>query len=176
MPRNGAAAMTEEKPKHESTGEDRPRIIIVDDEEMVLTSLRALIELEMEHTVTCFSTPGAALEDIQSGGADLVIADYQMPEMDGIEFLSRVRAIDREVTRILLTGYADKESAIRAINEVGLYQYIEKPWDNEQLLLVVKNGLEKRLLIRELREKIAELDTAHAGLNQVQMKLIKAFV
>ncbi len=96
--------------------------------------------------------------------------------MEGIEFLTQVRALQPEATRILLTGYADKESAIRAINQVGLFQYIEKPWVNNQLLLIIRNGLEKRFLVKLLREKISELDEAHSGLKEVQKKLLQAFI
>jgi len=107
---------------------------------------------------------------------DLVISDYLMPELDGITFLSRLREIQPQTVRVLLTGYADKENAIRAINSVGLYQYIEKPWDNEKLLIVVKNGIEKRALLRALEIKIAELDEAHSNLKSIQTELIKAFM
>ena len=60
------------------------------------------------------------------------------------------------VPRVLLTGYADKENAIKAINEVGLYQYIEKPWNNDDLRLIIRNALEKTVLLRQLKEKIQE--------------------
>ena len=99
-----------------------------------------------------------------------------MPHMDGIELLAQIKALQPEATRILLTGYADKESAIRAINQVGLFQYLEKPWDNDQLLLAIRNGLEKRFLIKRLRETISELDEAHGGLKEVQKKLLEAFI
>ena len=59
----------------------------------------------------------------------------------GVEFLLKVKELQPEAIRILLTAYADKENAIRAINEVGLYQYVEKPWDNDALLLLIRNGL-----------------------------------
>ncbi len=99
-----------------------------------------------------------------------------MPEMDGIAFLSRLKEIQPQTIRVLLTGYADKENAIRAINSVGLYQYIEKPWDNDSLLIVVKNGLEKRALLRALEKKISELDEAHSSLKSIRTELIKAFM
>ena len=105
-----------------------------------------------------------------------MITDYLMPVMDGITFLSRCKEVQPQAVRVLLTGYADKENAIKAINTVGLYQYIEKPWDNEHLLMVVKNGIEKRLLIRALEKKIAELDQAHSNLKSIQTELIKAFM
>lgn len=65
-----------------------------------------------------------------------------------------------EVSKILLTGYADKENAIKAINEIGLYRYIEKPWNNDDLIINIKNGIERSYLLSELREKISELEDA----------------
>ena len=99
-----------------------------------------------------------------------------MPEMDGIQFLDEVKRVQPQAPRIPLTGYADKESAIKAINDVGLYQYIEKPWDNEDLRLIITNGLEKRQLLGRLQEKIAEVECAHHELREVQRQILKVFV
>jgi len=74
---------------------------------------------------------------------------------------------------ILLTGYADKENAIRAINEVGLYRYIEKPWDNDDLLINIKNGIERSYLIEKLNEKIGELEIANKKLDDYSKNLEK---
>jgi serine phosphatase RsbU (regulator of sigma subunit) len=90
---------------------------------------------------------------------DLVISDFLMPQMNGIEFLKEVKALQPEAIRVLLTGYADKENAIRAINDVGLYHYLEKPWDNEALLSIVRNGLKEKSLRKTLAEKVKELDS-----------------
>jgi DNA-binding NtrC family response regulator len=113
-----------------------------------------------------YTSPLSALEalDRSESRIDLVISDYLMPEMDGITFLAKVKEKLPMVPRILLTGYADKENAIKAINNVGLYQYVEKPWDNDALLMGVKNALEKGALLRTLEEKIQELQSAHASL------------
>ena len=96
----------------------KPRLLIVDDEEMVLTSIRSFLELEDNYHIDSYTDPRQALDHVRQNSLDLVIADYLMPHMEGIEFLTQVRALKPEATRILLTGYADKESAIRAINQV----------------------------------------------------------
>jgi len=159
-----------------NTDTPRPSLLILDDEEMVLTSLRNLFRLQTEYEVIVHSSAREALERARTRPVDLVISDYLMPEMDGITFLGRFKEIQPQSIRVLLTGYADKENAIRAINQVGLYQYIEKPWDNADLLIVVKNGLEKRQLLRTLEEKIAELAKVNTNLKSLQTALLKAFL
>ena len=151
------------------------RIFIVDDEEMVLTSLESFLALETEYEVDTFLSPREALVRAGEVEVNLIISDYLMPDMDGISFLSEVRKIKPEVTRIILTGYADKENAIKAINEVDLFQYIEKPWDNDQLLIIIRNGLDKYYLLRNLREKIAEINKAYADLQGIQQDILKTF-
>ena len=151
-------------------------IAIVDDEEMVLTSIESFLSLETEYTVKTFTSPTEALACITSDDVDLVISDYLMPEMDGITFLGKVRNVKPDIPRIILTGYADKENAIKAINEIGLFQYLEKPWDNDDLWIVIRNGLEKQRLLRKLREKIAEIDSAYSELNSMHKEILKTFV
>jgi DNA-binding NtrC family response regulator len=154
----------------------RPTILVLDDEEMVTTSLRNLFRLQTDYRVLTYTSPLQALEEAPHQPVDLAITDYLMPEMDGITFLDKFKELHPQAIRILLTGYADKENAIRAINSVGLYQYVEKPWDNDALLMIVKNGLERHALVRTLQQKIAELDTAHSDLKNIQMEIIKAFM
>ncbi len=156
--------------------EYQPTILILDDEEMVTTSLRSLFRLQTGYRILVFTSPEEALRVAQSESIDLVITDYLMPSMDGITFLARLRDIQPQAVRILLTGYADKENAIKAINTVGLYQYLEKPWDNNALLIVVRNGLEKRALLRTLEAKIRELDYAQASLRSLHNEIVRAFI
>jgi DNA-binding NtrC family response regulator len=150
-------------------------IVIVDDEEMVLTSLSSFLLLETEYKVETFLSPHEALKYVESNSVDIVISDYLMPEMDGISFLGKVREIKPQVPRIILTGYADKENAIKAINEVGLYQYIEKPWDNDDLQIIIRNGLDKKRLMKGLEEKIQEINKAYADLQHIQQEILKTF-
>ncbi len=151
-------------------------IVIVDDEEMVLTSLNSFLALETDYTVKTFTSAKEALEFITKEPIDLVMSDYLMPEMDGISFLAEVKKLRPEVPRIILTGYADKENAIKAINTVGLFQYIEKPWDNDDILIIFRNGLEKQKLMKRLNQKIEEINTAYAELQGLQREIIKTFV
>ncbi len=156
--------------------ERTPVIAIVDDEDMVLTSLRSFLTLETDYEVHTFNAPAKALDALRERPVDLVISDYLMPEMNGIDFLLEIKKLHPFATRILLTGYADKENAIKAINEVGLYQYIEKPWQNEDLQLVIQNGLERRFLMERLEEKIQEVQRVQRNLQDIQAQIIKAFM
>ncbi len=157
-------------------GENSQTIIIVDDEEMVLTSLSSFLSLETKYNVKTFTSGKEALDFVKNNEIDLVVSDYLMPEMDGITFLAQVKKFKPEVPRIILTGYADKENAIKAINEVGLFQYIEKPWDNDDLLIIFRNGLERQQLMKKLQEKISEINIAYGELQNLQREIVKTFV
>jgi DNA-binding NtrC family response regulator len=154
----------------------QPVIVIVDDEDMVITSLRAFLSLETEYAVEGFTDPLEAAKHLETHPVDVVVSDYLMPKMNGIQLLGKAKELQPEAARVLLTGHADKQSAIQAINEVGLYQYLEKPWDNQQLLLVIQSAIERTHLFRSLREKIAQLDSAHSNLKDVQARLLQAFL
>jgi DNA-binding NtrC family response regulator len=151
-------------------------IAIVDDEEMVLTSLRSFLLLETDYEVETFSSPQTAVSVLRHKPVDLVISDYLMPGMNGIEFLLEMKALHPFATRILLTGYADKENAIKAINEVGLYQYVEKPWNNDDLKITIQNGLERRFLMEKHEQKIQEVQNVQQSLQDIQAQIIKAFM
>jgi len=150
-------------------------VLLVDDEEMVVTSIKSFLTLETDYEVVAFTSPKEALGFVKDNRVDLVISDYLMPDIDGIQFLAEIKETQPEATRVLLTGYADKENAIKAINDVGLYQYIEKPWENEDLKLIIRNGLEKRILLQKLEDKIDEVNKAHSELLNVQKEILKAF-
>ncbi|MDH3380492.1 MAG: SpoIIE family protein phosphatase, partial [Gammaproteobacteria bacterium] len=144
-----------------------PVVLIVDDDAVVTQSLRTLLELETDYRILTFQSPLAALAEIRDISVDVVISDFLMPHMNGLEFLSEVKKLHPDVPRIMLTGYADKENSIRAINEVGIFQYIEKPWDNDQLKLVLSNALTKKCLQAQLTERIRELDVTLRDRNRL---------
>lgn len=151
-------------------------LALVDDEEMVITSIRAYLQLETHYAVHGFTDPEEAARFLEKQPVEVVVSDYLMPRMNGIQLLARARQAQPEASRVLLTGHADKQSALSAINDVGLFQYLEKPWDNAQLLLVIRAGIERARLLRDLREKVTELNSAHSSLKEVQRRLLQAFL
>lgn len=153
-----------------------PTVAVVDDEEMVVGALRGLLELETPYRVLGFTSPTQALEELSAEPPELVIADFMMPGMDGVTMLRQLRERAPRTTRVLLTGYADQRSAIRAINEVGLYQYLEKPWNNDQLKMVVRNAVERSLLLRDLDERIGALEVANRDLDELRRRIVQAFL
>jgi DNA-binding NtrC family response regulator len=154
----------------------QPSIMIVDDEEMVIASIKAFLQLETDYAVHGFTDPEEAARFAEGQPVDVAVSDYLMPKMNGIQLLARIKEKQPEASRVLLTGHADKQSAIQAINQVSLFQYLEKPWDNAQLLLVIQSGAERARLFRELRTKVEQLDSANSSLKDVQKRLLEAFL
>ncbi len=134
------------------------KILILDDDKLVTTSLKSLLLIEEFNDVVFFNSPKEAIKYLQNNKRDVIISDFMMDEMNGIEFLSEAKKLQKNASMILLTGYADKENAIKAINEVGLYKYIEKPWDNDELIINIKNAYERANLIDNLEDKNRQLE------------------
>ncbi|MBQ3311177.1 response regulator [bacterium] len=147
------------------------KIVVVDDEQMVTSAFKALLKLEGLGECVTFNNPIEAVEYLKYNCPSIIISDFIMPEMNGLEFLTKANEMYPHVSKILLTGYADKENAIRAINEVGLYKYIEKPWDNDDLIINIQNGIERTNLIEKLNEKISELKVANTKLEEYSQNL-----
>ncbi len=161
----------DEKPLKENASSHDGVVFIVDDEAMVTSSIQTMLALETPYRILTFNNPQEAIDALLDETPDLVISDFLMPEMDGIAFLKKVKHYLPEATLVLLTGYADKENAIAAINSVGIYKYIEKPWDNESLKLTIHNGLERSRLLGDLRTTITELSNAQTQLEAYNQQL-----
>lgn len=131
---------------------DTATVLTVDDEASVLSALQRLFRRKGYRVLQAGSgAEGLAL--LREQAVDLVISDMRMPGMDGAEFLQAVRAHDPGIVRMLLTGNADIRSTIAAINRGEIHCYIAKPWDDEDLALVVRDAL----LRRQLERRNAEL-------------------
>ncbi|CDG84320.1 HD domain-containing phosphohydrolase [Janthinobacterium agaricidamnosum] len=118
-------------------------VLCVDDEPNILSSLRRLFRARGYRVLTADSG-AAGLAVLDSETVDLVISDMRMPEMDGARFLAEVRQRQPDVMRLLLTGYSDIQSILDAINRGEIYRYITKPWDDNDLLLTVRDALVRR--------------------------------
>lgn len=163
-------------------------VYVVDDDPLVTESLGIALRLETGYEVRCFTSGAAALAAMVAEPPDVLLTDFKMPQMDGLQVLRAARQAYPDAVLILVTGYADKESAIRAINDVGIWQYVEKPWVLDDLLHKIHAGLERRALAHELRvantrlaaqnaelaSSLAQLAAAHAELRAAQERVIDA--
>jgi signal transduction histidine kinase len=147
-------------------------VYLVDDDPLVTDSLGTAFRLETDYDVYIFQSGPAALVALSSTPPDIVISDFKMPGMDGLALLRAVRQAVPDAVLMLLTGYADKESAIQAINQVGIAQYVEKPWNLDDLLQKIRAGLERRQLVTDLRAANADLEKRNAELSRTQDKLV----
>lgn len=130
------------------------KILLVDDEQNVLNALRR--ELQGAYTIEAISNPLDALEHSRDTPFDLVIADYKMPEMNGVEFLKQFGKQQPDAARIMLSGQADFNALIGSINEIHIYRFMEKPWDKTELATTLAEALSQREQIlknRRLAEK-----------------------
>jgi len=125
-------------------------ILLVDDEKSILNSIIRLF-LNEKYEILTAASGKEALQIMEENDVSLIISDHRMPEMTGVEFLSLAKDIAPDAIRIMLTGYADLEASINAINEGEVYRFITKPWNDEELLITVKRALEHRELILQNR-------------------------
>lgn len=132
-------------------------ILFVDDEANILSSLKRLFR---PHGYRIFTAESGALglEILEREKIDLVVSDMRMPEMNGAQFLEKVRERWPDTVRILLTGYAEIGATIDAINKGQIYRYVSKPWEDNDITLIVKHALRQKML--ELEQQRLEALTA----------------
>jgi response regulator RpfG family c-di-GMP phosphodiesterase len=128
--------------------EQRPVVLLVDDEPSVLSALRRLFRTQ-GYQIEQATSGADALALLEQQPVDLVICDMRMPEMDGASLLEAVRIQHPGSVRILLTGYSDIGATVAAINRGEIHRYIAKPWDDQDLLLVVRDALRRAELERQ---------------------------
>ena len=130
-----------------------PSILLVDDEQAILDGLRR--QLRKKFTVHTALSGAAGLELLATEPVTVVVSDMRMPEMDGATFLSKVRAQHPDVVRILLTGQADTQSAIAAVNEGNIYRFLTKPCPPDVILDELTSAVELNRLVTAEKELLA---------------------
>jgi two-component system, sensor histidine kinase and response regulator len=143
---------------------DRARILYLDDEENNLIAFKALFRRDFDVFTT--SSPQEAVAYLSQHEVPLIFSDQKMPEISGVEFFELTVRDYPDAVRILVTGYADIEAVIDAINKGQVYRYVTKPWDENDLRMCVRNALERYHDQRELREKNRRLEEANAELEK----------
>ena len=154
-------------------------ILVVDDEVRIVDLLRS--ELEGTYNVFTATSGQEALDIMKSEPVVLLIADQRMPGMSGTELMESIVDTHQDIVRILLTGYTDQTALVDAINRGHVYGYISKPWEPEELKIIVQHSIERyelrrqnRFLIEGLKKKNCELCDALQELQQAQQELLHA--
>ena len=133
------------------------RILCVDDERNILQALERSF-LDDNYEIVNAGSGAEGLQALEEAGPfQVVISDYRMPVMNGVEFLKKVYAGWPDTVRLVLSGYADVGAIVAAINEGHIYKFIPKPWDDQDLRLSIQKSLEHYLLQKKNSELQAEL-------------------
>ena len=138
----------------------RPVILIVDDDPGIRESFRLILEDKYELIEA--GDGRQAIETVRTSEVDLVLLDIRLPEMDGIEVLERIKALDEQVEVILVTAVKTVRTAVAAM-KLGAFDYVTKPFEEDDLLSVVRRALERRALEREVVFLRSELARRHDG-------------
>ncbi|MBK5541893.1 response regulator [Pseudomonas sp. TH05] len=120
--------------------QNRPTILLVDDEEPILNSLRRLLRSQ-PYEILLADSGAKALEILEQRPVDVVMSDARMPGMDGATLLAHIHRLYPSTLRILLTGYADMTMIAKAINEGQIHRYISKPWNDDEMLVTLRQAL-----------------------------------
>ena len=158
-------------------------IYLVDDDPEETARIASVVHGATDYLVKTFRSASLARSALLAEPVPptVLICEQAMREIDGISFLATIRQERPDTVRVLLTAHADKHSLMRAVNEGGVFQYVEKPWDPEALLLVVRNAIERGDLVATLRRTVAAmqhnnqaLSTALRQIHAAQERLLES--
>ena len=162
---------------HGRASMEKPELLIVDDEVNTLIVFKSF--LEDNYCVQTAENAGDALEIFEKDKIDLVIADQRMPGMSGVDMLCRMKELNPDCIRIILTAYADFSAVLQAVNEGDVYKFVLKPWNLDEMSSTIKQALEhlesiraRERLLMELYEKNKELKKTAEELASAQDALI----
>ncbi len=137
----------------------KPRILIVDDEEIVVRSCLRILE-DDRYEVDSVSDGWEALRRIDENGVDVLVLDIMMPKIDGLQVLQHVKERHPDIDVIMMTGLSQIQTAVRAM-KLGAFDYLSKPFDPDELKLVVERALERRRLLQENRTLKTEVSSKY---------------
>jgi two-component system NtrC family sensor kinase len=144
---------------------DAPVVLCVDDESSILSALRRVF-LEESWELLFADGGEEGLAVVRERPVDLILSDFRMPGMDGVAFLKEAKVVQPDCVRIVLSGYADINLIVTALNEGEIYRFVPKPWNDDELLDNIRKALEHHRLEHENRRLTGELRDLNAGLER----------
>ena len=150
----------------------RHKILFVDDESNVLKSLKRLF-IDADYKIFTAPSGDEGLKILKENSVSLVISDYRMPEMNGVQFLNKVKKFYPDTIRIILSGYADVIAIVEAINDGEVYKFLAKPWNDQELLTTVGRAIEHFELKREHDKILDKLKNTNDDLRSLTKNLEK---
>ena len=152
------------------------RILLVDDEENIVNALKRCLRRVTEWEVETFTSCADALRRARTSSFDLFISDFRIPEMNGVEFLSQAKELQPNAVRIILSGYTDLEALLGAINEAEIFRFINKPWNDHELILTIEQALKYKDMLAEnlyLANQVREQSEQLSKTDKILAKLEK---
>lgn len=144
-------------------------ILVVDDDELFLEYIQRALTSENYNVITAHSGK-EGLDILGKQQVSVVISEYKIPLMSGLEFLEKVRIIYPDILTIMVTDHADIKLAIKAINEAGVYKFLLKPWDDIDFKNTIKKTLESLQVIKERDVLIRKVKTHEATLKDLEKR------
>lgn len=151
--------MRQDKHPMTNISDNKISVLYVDDEENNLRSFKATFRRTYKVFTAISGEEG--LKILQDNPIEIIITDQRMPEMTGIEFLTKVLEFNKEPMRMLLTGYSDINAVIDSINKGEVYRYLTKPWNEDELKSAIEGAYEVFTLRRENKELLKKLEIAN---------------
>jgi two-component system NtrC family sensor kinase len=151
---------------------EKIKILFVDDEQNVLNAINRTF-MDEDYLIVTATSGQEGLEYLTQDTFQVVVSDYRMPGLNGIEFLREVYNNWPETVRIVLSGYADVATVVEALNEGQIYKFIPKPWDNNDLKITISNALERYFLFKKNMELTKELSKKNDDLEKLNVQLSK---
>jgi len=144
------------------SSEPKPKVLVVDDEQAVLNALFRTLRKDFD-VLLCLNGE-AGRELLREQEISAILADQRMPSMTGVEFFQHALKIQPDIVKVLITGYTDIEAIIDAVNDGQIFYYIQKPWEPDDLLMVMRRAVERYQLVKENRRLLRELEIANQRL------------